>query len=368
MLLWIAFAVLTAIALAMVLKPLFARMERGAETGTELAIYRDQLKELDRDLRRGVIDASQADAARTEISRRVLRADEHATSTASREITQTPVAMTVLAAVVIVALGGYLTLGSPDLPGQPRAQRVAEPGGNRDLQALLVQVEAQLEKNPEDARGWQVLAPAYMRVRRYSDAATAFGKAVDLVSNPGADLLSAWGEAIVFSNSGLVTAEAKSVFIRALASEPSYPKAKFYSGVAASQDGRNGEALKIWKELLKSNPQDAPWRDSVLSQIKQLEGVDTPAPGPDKEAIEAARDMSPQDRQAMVESMVARLSTRLEENGKDLSGWLRLVRARMVLKQKDAAIKALQDARTNLTGDAASLAKLEVLATQIGLE
>jgi len=371
MLLWIAFAVLTALALAVVLKPLFSggNAESNSESAAELVIYRDQLQELERDVERGVIDKSQAEAARTEISRRLLRADEAVTQAASGEASHKTLAMTVLAGVVVMALGGYITLGSPDKPGQPQKQRVNQASGNQDFQVLVAQVEGELEKNPEDARGWKVLAPAYMRVRRYTDAADAFAKAVDLTPSPGADLLTAWGEAVVFANSGLVTAEAKNAFTRALIVNSTYPKALFYSGMAAAQDGRNDQALKIWKSLLKSAPANAPWRDTVVSQIKQLEGAGaSSAPGPDAEAVEAAKDMKPEDRQAMIESMVERLSTRLAEDGKDLNGWVRLVRARMVLKQKDAAIKALKDARANFSGDDTSLGTLNALAKQMGLE
>ncbi|MGI9482362.1 MAG: c-type cytochrome biogenesis protein CcmI [Hyphomicrobiales bacterium] len=368
--LWIAFAVLTALALAAVLKPLLraASASRPDEDSPELAIYRDQLSEVERDVERGVVGSDEAEAARTEISRRLLAADEAAQKAKTSATNPQPVAGMVIAGVVAVSLAGYLTWGSPDLPGQPRKERIQNAAANQNFQALIVQVEQQLEKNPEDARGWQVLAPAYMRVRRYADAADAFAKAVDLTPSPGADLLTAWGEASVLARSGLVTAEANSAFLRALSVDPKYPKARYFAGIAAAQDGRNEEAIKIWTELLADAPADAPWRQTVVGQINKLQGVDTEAPGPDREDIEAAQQMSAEDRAQMIQSMVTRLSERLQEDGKDLNGWMRLVRARMVLKQKQEAIKALSDARANFAGDEASLAQLDSLASQMGLE
>ena len=368
--LWVAFAVMTALALAAVLKPLL-RPASAVETGEEspeVAIYRDQLAEVERDVKRGVLGADEADAARAEIARRLLAADETAKKSKSSHVDRKPVAGMVLAGVVAISLAGYLSWGSPDVPDQPRKERINTAAANQDFQALIVQVEQQLEKNPEDARGWKVLAPAYMRVGRYDDAVDAFARAVDLTPSPSADLLTAWGEASVLSRSGLVTAEAKAAFVRALAVDPKYPKARYFAGMAAAQDGQKQQALKIWSELLADAPQGAPWRQTVVGQINRLGGVGADAPGPDREDIEAAQQMSAEDRAQMIQSMVSRLSERLQENGKDLNGWIRLVRARTVLKQKDEAIKALSDARANFEGDAASLAQLDALASQMGLE
>ncbi|MEM8689374.1 MAG: c-type cytochrome biogenesis protein CcmI, partial [Pseudomonadota bacterium] len=149
------------------------------------------------------------------------------------------------------------------------------------------------------------------------------------------------------------------------------------------QDGRKKEAITRWKELLADAPPNAPWRQTVASHIQRAEaaegvqpaeGVKTAEanqarpPALDKETISNAEQMSEADQQEMIKGMVNRLADRLSENGNDLGGWLRLMRARMVMGQKDLAQKALSDARGNFEGDAASLERLNKFASELGLE
>ncbi|MEM8648765.1 MAG: tetratricopeptide repeat protein, partial [Pseudomonadota bacterium] len=287
-----------------------------------------------------------------------------------------------------LTVGSYALVGSPGLPGQPLAQRAAQTDTNPDLSKLVLQVEKQLEKTPNDVRGWSVLGPALMRLRRFNDAADAFRKAAALA--PGnADLQTSYGEALTLSEAGLVSASAQQAFTAALSINPKHPKARFYLAIAAYQDGRKTDAISLWKELLADSPPNAPWRRTVMTHIQRAEaaeGVQTaegakPAkgvqtaqanearpPALDQETISNAEEMSEADQQEMIKGMVNRLADRLAENGDDLGGWLRLMRARMGLGQRDLATKALGDARASFEGDTASLERLNAFAKELGLE
>ncbi len=359
------------------LRPLLrGASEPEGEHTPELDIYKDQLAEVEQDIVRGVISERDAEAAKTEIARRLLAvAEAQETEGAKSGVAGLTGAALIGVAAFAVSLAGYSYTGSPTLPDQPKSERAAQAEANPDLSNLVGQVEKQLEKTPDDLRGWSVLGPAYMRLRRFSDAAEAFRRAVALAPK-NADLQTALGEAITMSEAGLVSADAHAAFDAALGINPNQAKARFYMGIATYQDGRKKEAITRWKELLADAPADAPWRRTVISHIRRAEGAeaktaeDTKArpPALDKETLANAEQMSESDQQEMIKGMVERLAGRLAENGKDIEGWLRLIRARSVLGQKDEAAKALASARDNFKDDSASLERLKTFATQLGLE
>ena len=193
--LWIVFALMTAGALFAVLWPLRRwSVAVAADTGNDSAVYRDQLDEIERDLASGNIGANEAGAARIEVSRRLLAADQAETArtrdaapngdnAAHGAIRRRRLSFALAAIVLTVGAGSlYLMLGSPDLPGQPLAERIADAHGNADsVHALFSRVEAHLEQHPEDGRGWEVIAPVYMRLGRYADAAKARANALRLL-------------------------------------------------------------------------------------------------------------------------------------------------------------------------------------------
>jgi cytochrome c-type biogenesis protein CcmH len=360
MALWFPLALMTAAAVFVVLWPL-GRARLAPASGSDLAVYRDQMCELERDRSAGLIGAAEADAARVEISRRLLAAAD-----AQSAVSASPAPwrrwFTAVAALVALPMGAvalYLALGFPGLPDQPLAARAIGPE-NRSIAALVAQVEDRLERNPQDGRGWEVIGPVYMRLGRFDDAVKARRNAVRLLGATPAregDL----GEALVAAANGVVTAEAKAAFDRALALDARDPRAKFFAGLAAQQDGKNAEAAAIWNELLAQAPADAPWAHVVRQSLARLEntGPQPAAPGPSVADVAAAADMSPEARIQMVRSMVERLAERLTRDGSDLDGWVRLVRAFLVLGEHERARGAAADARRALAGDADKLRRLE---------
>lgn len=364
-------AVLAAAVSLTVLVPLYrgrAGARRMAEQ--EVSVYRDQLGEVERDLERGVIAPGEAEAARTEIARRLIKADSARQAAGTLTGGETPRRVTAVAAVVampVLALGLYVSLGSPDLPDAPLAARLSAPPEQQDMAVLLARVEAHLKDNPDDARGWQVLAPVYVRLGRNEDAAVAFGNIARLLGS-NAVTEGDFGEALVRANRGTVTAEARAAFERAVKDDPNDIRGRFYLALADGQAGRQDEAAAVIRGLIAEAPPGAAWVGGMNQVLVEL-GADTPGalPGPTAADVEAAGSMSAEDRAGMIEGMVAQLAERLESDPGDAEGWARLVRSYMVLGRPDDARAALDEARTALAGAADKLALVEQEARATGL-
>lgn len=371
MTLWFVFALMTVAAIFAVLWPLGrgARAESrdGLARGNEVAVYKDQLAEIERDFAAGMIAAPEAEAARVEIGRRLLAAagSEPALAPKSNLKWRRVAAVLALVGLPLVAIGIYMPLGSPRLQDFPLAQRERGSGSGMALENLVVQVQQHLEKNPTDGRGWNVLAPVLARLGRFDDAVRAYRNSLTYngeSSERRADL----GEAISAAAGGVVTAEAKTEFERAHGLNADDPKANYFLGLAAEQDGRKDDAATIWRALLAKAPADAPWRPLVQSSLARVGGSTVPALS--DETIAAAKDMSEGDRGAMVRGMVERLATRLKQNGDDVEGWLRLVRAYLVMGDRDKAMGASTDARQAVANDAERLRQLNEGLKTLGLD
>jgi len=370
-------AILTVIASLSIVVPLYRsrRVSRSSEQ-QHLSIYRDQLGEVDRDLARGLIGESEADAARTEISRRILRTADNAGQGDRKAAAPTRhlAAAIALVGLPLAALGLYLTLGSPELPDRPIAARLNAPTQEQDIAVLVARVEAHLAANPDDGRGWELIGPVYARLGRYGDAAVAFANTVRLLG-PTAEREADLGEAIMRANGDVVTPEARAAFERALAIDQAAVRPRFYLAVALDQEGRTDEAIAAWRELLRDAPENAPWGVVARQALARLEGAPpsaAPGPavaarGPSAEDVQAAETMAPEDRMTMIRGMVDSLAARLESNPDDAEGWARLIRSYMVLGQAEDAGAALAKARGEFDGDPAKLAVVEAQARESGL-
>lgn len=366
MTLWFVFALMTVAAIFAVLWPL----SRGAAPhtgGSEAAVYRDQLGEIDRDVAAGLIGRSEAEAARIEISRRLLAAadGQHDLPAGANLGLRRSSTVLALLGLPVAAVAFYLAIGSPQLGDFPLASRTRAVDVNQPLDNLVAQVEAHLEKNPTDGRGWSVLAPVLMRLGRYDDAIRALRNSI-AYNGDSSERRSDLGEALMGSAGGVVTAEAKAEFERAMALNADEPKAGYFLGLAAEQDGRSTDAAAIWRAMLAKAPADAPWRPLVQAALVRVGGPAVPALSND--AMAAAKDMNETDRSAMIRGMVDRLATRLKENGDDVEGWLRLVRAYMVMGERDKAVSAQSDARQAVANDAERLRQLNEGLKNLGLD
>jgi cytochrome c-type biogenesis protein CcmH len=365
MTLWFVFALMTAAAIFAVLLPL--GMGRAQSGGSEVSVYKDQLGEIDRDVAAGMIGRPEAEAARVEISRRLLAAANHThqPSMKANISWRRSAAVLSLVGLPVLAIAVYLPLGSPRLPDFPLAQRSRAPDAAQPLDALVAQVEQHLEKNPTDARGWTVLAPVLARLGRFDDAMKAYRKAIEY-GGETADRRADVGEVIAAAAGGVVTAEAKSEFERARALDAGDTKANYFLGLAAEQDGRKADAASIWRAMLEKAPADAPWRPLVEAALTRVSAPG--APPLSDGAMAAAKDMSESDRSTMIRGMVEQLATRLKQNGDNVEGWLRLVRAYIVMGDIEKAKSALSDARQAVGNDAERLRQLNEGLKNLGLE
>jgi cytochrome c-type biogenesis protein CcmH len=395
MMLWLILALMTAGALGAVVWPL-VRARGMTAAGSDIVVYRDQLEEIERDRTDARIGAIEADAARVEVSRRLLAAanaeDARPAETGSggRRRIAAVAAAVVLIPMLAVAL--YGVLGSPDLPGQPLAARTK--GGEENLEGnpiaqLIARVEAHLEENPDDGRGWEIVAPVYMKLERYEEAARARRRALSLLGATAireVDL----GEALTAAANGVISEEAQAAFTRAIALDAENFKAQFYLGLAAEQDGNTAEAARLWRALIAKAPSDAPWLTVVRQALARVEapGAEVPAAeppaakapsaaapvadapaarGPRPEDIAKAGQMTDEQRAQMIGGMVERLATRLHENGSDLDGWLQLLRAYKVLGDHAKAKAAVAEARAALANEPEKLRRLDTAVKDLDI-
>ena len=338
MTLWFVFALMTVAAIFAVLWPL-SRGTASKAGGSEAVVYKDQLAEIDRDVAAGQIGVSEAEAARVEISRRLLAAADSERDLPAQSNPGLRRSSAVLAWWVCRRGGCALPLARIAATRRfPACRRTRAADANQPLENLVAQVEAHLEKNPTDGRGWSVLAPVLARLGRFDDAVRAFRNSI-AYNGDSAERRSDLGEALVGSAGGVVTADAKAEFERAVALNADDPKANYFLGLAAEQDGRSTEAAAIWRDMLARAPamrRGGRWsrpRWSGSAARRRLRCRTT--------AMAAAKDMNEADRGAMIRGMVDRLATRLKQNGDDVEGWLRLVRAYMVMGERDKAMGAV---------------------------
>ena len=375
---WIVFALLTGAAVFSVLWPLSRTPKDQDLRELDVAFYKAQTAEIERDASRGLIGAEEAGTAKTEAARRLMAAAQRDSGAAVKSSPWAArlVAIAALVFVPVAAVGLYGKIGQPGLRDLPLAARLNGPAEDMDLATAVAKIEHHLAEAPDDGRGYAVLAPTYMRMGRPDDAARAYAKVIELLG-PSADRYSGLGEALVYAGSGVVTAEAKRAFDQALALDANAPRGLFYLGLAADQDGDKAKALDLWQKLVTASPPDAPWLPTVKAKIASLSGEASPdAAGPQAQGegggqakMAAAIQSMPDDqRQAVIHRMVDGLAERLKSNGADIEGWLRLVRAYQVLNEPDKAKDALAGARRNFAADADAKKRLDDLAHELGLE
>jgi cytochrome c-type biogenesis protein CcmH len=355
MILWSILTLMTLGAAFAVCWPLLRRSKQ-VRSGSDLSVYRDQLDEIGRDQAASLIGNVEAEAARVEVSRRMIAAAESAQAAAAAAVAKPGSARpyrfaTLAAAVLLLPLGSaavYFALGSP---GLVPVSMNAGPGGPalpRSIENTVAEVETFLERNPQNGRGWELLAPVYLRLGRYDDAVKARRNALEIFG-PDAARLGDLGEAMVMAAGGVVTAEAKGLFERSAAADPEDVMAQFYLGLADKQDGRRNEAEKKWRTLLANAQQGAEWVPMVRDALARI----------DEKAPAAAAVAPPEHGGDAIEAMVERLAERLKKNGSDVPGWIQLVRSYRVLGKAEKVKAATADARVALANDQEGLQRLD---------
>ena len=346
----------------------------------DFEIYQAQFGEIDADLRRGTIGAGEAEIARAEIGRRLLKA---ASVRAAPFSSGRRIPLAAAAVVVLVPLGALLLygrLGAPTTPDRPLASRAGESGS--DLPMMIAAVERRLAEDPSDGAGWNVLAPIYLRFDQPEKAVNAYRRAIALLG-AAPDREAGLGEALTQVAGGEVTGEAERLFRRVRAAEPGSVPAAFFLALNLSQEKRYAEAAPAWRALISRSPADAPWLPTAQAALSEAAArlrsaptaADTPRrsaeaqplPGPDAQDVAAAAALSAGDRRAMIDGMVSQLAERLKTAPNDVEGWKRLIRSYSVLGDGRSAAEALRTARASFPEGSKERSAITALADDLGL-
>ncbi len=388
MLLWLLFALMTAGVIAVLLRPLMQGAAAGVrDAQADIAVYKDQLSEIDADAARGLVTPADAELARREVARRLLARAQSDTTRASRIMPVRPLLGTIATVLPLLAISTYVWLGTPHLPDQPRSALPTAPLDRTPVGELVAKVEARLVERPDDGKGWDVIAPIYFRQERFAEAAHAYGRASALLGETPARL-AGFAEATVLANNGIVTDVARAAYEKLAKADPDRVEPKFWLALALEQDGKRTEAAAAYKAILAAAPPGANWRPLIEERIAAVEKTSaatvpaiptskggaatslitqSPPRGPSAADMKAAEKMSDADRAEMIRGMVASLAQRLADNPSDMQGWQRLMQSYIVLGDRANAEIALGDARRRLAGNQAALTELSAIAKSLGL-
>ncbi|HEX2526399.1 MAG TPA: c-type cytochrome biogenesis protein CcmI [Geminicoccus sp.] len=368
---------LVGMAVAFLIWPIWSSADIADRNAYDLSVYKDQLAEVDRDLARGLILPDQAEAARIEIRRRMLRAGGKEKVAPSHRPRRSRRLLFVAAlAVPSVALLVYLSLGEPGLPSLPFAARpapVQAEGGQPDIARMVASLEERLAREPGDLDGWLLLGRSRAVLGQVDGSIEAYRRARELAPEDDRARVG-MADALTTAAGGVVTPDARALFEQSLAAagseEAADPGVLFYLGLADAQAGDLAGAIQRWSRLLARAPADAPWRAQLMESIERASaqsGIEPPAQpdaagptasGPSAADVQAMAALSPEERNERIRSMVDGLDARLQDDPNDLEGWLRLGRARMVLGEKDRAAAAFEQASRLRPDDPQILADL----------
>lgn len=355
---WIAALLLVLASVLAALWPLLRRRDEAGALDRAVAFYEARAAELQRQRAAGEITPSECEAALAEQGRLLIAAgretgapDHTASATGRRKLA----ALGMIVLVPLVAAGIYLRLGAPLLPDLPLVSRNTAPQA-LDVADAVRRIEAHLARNPEDGRGFEVVAPVYLKAGRFEDAAHAYRRVIALLGE-SPSRLGDLGESLVAAGNGVIAAEARQAFERALALEPGFAKARFYLALAREQDGDAAGAFAALRELEASLPEGSA-RERVASEIERFRAEGKIA---QSEAGRAIASLPEADRNAAIRGMVEALDARLAAGNGSREEWRRLVQARIVLGEPDLARAALKRARAALAADAEAAPMLDAL-------
>ena len=387
---WIFAGGLSALTLAVMLWPLMRpKTQTAMRSSYDVQIYKDQLKEVEADLARGTLSEAEAKASRTEVSRRLLAAaDAEAGETSSGNasvISSRVLSIIVGIAVLIGGFGMYQQLGVQGMPDFPLAERAntrltqdaaekaaAQDGaGLPDIQQidpkhleLVTQLKEVLKDRPDDLRGHRMLADNLAQLGKYAEARVAQDNVMRILGEEAtAADYSNYAEILIVAANWYVSPKAEEALVRAFEIDPSDQRARYYAGILMIQRQDYAQTYSLWMGLLDEGPADAPWIAIIESEIDAIAveaGItpDSPLVGPSDAQVNAAGEMSTEERDEMVRSMVSRLSERLATEGGSVDEWARLIRAYGVLGETGKASAIWNEAQEVFADSAEDIAAL----------
>jgi len=398
MTLWAILTIMSGIAAVFVAIPILRRRDlRLGSDSSGFELFREQIRELDREVANGTISSEDASVTRAEIERRTLAAARGQRQVSMTGLSDRGRAFCIAIAVGWVAVGSallYSSIGRPDLltnsetafvAGSDSAATVTDnvqPLG--DVNEMITRLADRLAREPGDLAGWQMLGWSYFKVGRYAEAADAYARAVSLAPKNG-ELLSLQAEALVNLNGGSVSEAALALVEKSLELDPSNPRATYFKGVSLDEAGDTAAAVDLWLTMLDNSSSEAVWLPDLKTHIREralAAGIDLgaraealrpsdPAPemsGPTEADIAAAAEMTPDARQEMVMGMVSGLAESLKQQPDNLEGWQRLIRSYAVLGNRSAADAAFADAMEAFRDQPEARSQLQSIAREVGLD
>ncbi len=398
MTLWFVMLILCSATAVAVAYPLIRRFEgSGAVQGEDRAVYQDQLKEVERDLEAGAINPTEAASTKQEIERRIAKSAQGAL--AAKPLLNGWKTVALAAVTGLVVLGGvnlYWLLGSPDLPstsnwpaagqGAKTQQQASAPTQNSDssqvsaangmgaaaagqVDAMITQLQAKLQADPNNAEGWRMLGWSLFNTQRYQESADAYAKALVIDPN-NSDYKSALAESLIQAAQGIVTPKAIGLIGEVLAKDPKEQRARFYDALSHEQSGDQAGALDRWMSLYADAAPDAAWRDDVKQRILDLgkatgRNVGSVLAQPTTVVPAQQKPLGADEKDAMVQGMIAKLAAKLDANPKDRDGWAMMIRSLSVTGDKKGAQDALAKALEIFKDDKATTDGLNALAQSL---
>ena len=368
-----------------------------SRTEHDIQVYKDQLREVERDLARGLLDPAEAEATRTEVSRRLLSAADQVESFSQAAHSPVAVSRNLSIGIALFLLasttGLYTQIGTPGRLDQPlearleqaqieRAARLSQadaearlasidrpkPEISDDYLALVDRLRDALKQRPDDLKGLRILSLHLPRIGEWSEAADVQRRIITLMGDDASgDDYADLAEDLIFAAGGYVSPEAEETIEAGMRIDPTNPRIRFYAGQALLQSGRPDLTYNLWVRLLDEGPESAPWIQAIRAQIDEVAtsiGAPTPGVGPTRDDIDAAGQMTQAERQKMIEGMVASLAERLGNEGGPAKDWAQLIQAYGVLGETAKASTIWNEARETFADDPSSLNLLRNAAQQ----
>lgn len=394
MIFWITAIAMALICAAFLVVPVLHGRGRRADQPSDVAVYKAQLAEIDRDVVRGVLEEDAADRTRAEVSRRLIAAAKTTPLAEGSGPSGIVIALSVLIPLA-VGVGVYTLVGAPGAPDQPLAQRHAEAEQqrlNRPSQAEMAamappppavdapeeyfesveQLRAVMEERPNDPRGWELLAYHEIELRNYTAAAEAQERLIVLRGDPSTEDLTRLLDLLVAATDGRVSPEAEGVARLLLGQDRNDLAGRYYLGAMHNQNGRPDLAFRLWRPMVDAGDPGfhTALASSAIENAALRAGVEYTLPetrGPSMADIEAAEDLTNEERMEMIGGMVANLANRLATEGGPASDWARLIQSYASLGEVETAEMILNEATQVFSNDANGMAVLRDVAERMGL-
>lgn len=361
---WFFIVIFVAVVTMVVLWAVSRPVEKGQDRtivdslSSNMEIYKNQLAEVEADVKRGLIDNASAEEARLELSRNILAAEKQtakAKFSSRRDKTLKVIIIIAVLCVPIVTLGLYSLTGKPELKSHPFSELMMKNPALLTPDEKLTRTEALFARNPDDGKIADELATGYLIQGRFQDAANTYVSALRL-NGESAPRLVGYGMSLVGYNGGTINDDARKSFEKAaqLAPNDFYPQ--LFIAESLRQSAQIDEAIKSLTEFLARTSKDTPGRERVENMIKELQNFKTEnkiLPKDDLKNDGKTATSTDKEELNQISLMVEQLANHLQQNPDDLEGWKRLVHSWLVLKETNKAVAALKEGQLKLSPDKA---------------